>query len=165
MSGQISKEQKESERRTQPVRQRRPHFSPSSLPIKHRLPLLIGTLLLGVFAVSGLASYRAVRESSLEIGRERLRNLTQQFVSISQQSSAAGLSKTVATANDPAISAFLRSPSPLTKDRALTILQQFAPAQEPASLQVELWDVNHLLALTLPEGASPEPTNLETEFK
>jgi PAS domain S-box-containing protein len=112
-----------------------------------------------------LASYRAVRESSLEIGRERLRNLTQQFVSISQQSSAAGLSKTLATADDPAISAFLRSPSPLTKGRALTILQQFAPAQEPASLQVELWDVNHLLALTLPEGASPEPISLETEFK
>jgi PAS domain S-box-containing protein len=144
---------------------RRRRFSLSNMPIRYRLPLLIGILLLGIFSASALASYRVVRESSLEIGRERLRNLTQQFASLSQQSSANGLNKSFAVANDSVIRAFLRSPSPLTKGPAIAILQQFGPAQDPNSLQVELWNVSGSVALTIPEGSSPERASLETEFK
>lgn len=165
MSAQTSTKQETTTRGTPPLRQRRSRFALSNFPIKYRLPLLIGTLLLGIFALSGVASYRAARESALEIGRERLRNLTQQFVTISQQSAVSGLNKTFVAANDPGISAFLRSPSSSTKAGAVAILQQFSSAQDPNNLQVELWDASHLLILTIPEGQSPEPTSLETEFK
>jgi PAS domain S-box-containing protein len=145
--------------------QPRARFSFSNLPIKYRLPLAIGILLSVILSISAWASYQVIRELSLETGRERLRNLTQQFSSLSQQSTVNRLNKTVTVANDPVIGAFLQSPSPSTKMQAMTILQQFSPAQDPSSLQVELWNANYSLALVIPEDASPEPTNLEKEFK
>ncbi|HKB65597.1 MAG TPA: PAS domain-containing protein [Pyrinomonadaceae bacterium] len=57
-------------------------FSISNLSIKHRLPLLIGELLLAIVLASTLASYRGVKESALEVGGERLQNLTKQLVSM-----------------------------------------------------------------------------------
>src|SRR5437879_12590362 len=94
---------------------RRRRLSLSSLSIRHRLPLLIGTLLLGIITASTWASYRGVKESALELGRERLQNLTQQLATLSQQSAVALLSKTYTAANDPAVRDFLKSPSPATR--------------------------------------------------
>jgi hypothetical protein len=109
---------------------RRPRrFSLSNLSIKHRLPLLIGTLLLGIIIASTWASYRGVKESALEVGRERLENLTQELANLSQQSTGVLLAKTLTAANDQAIRAFLKSPSPATRSGALLIMQQFTPAQ------------------------------------
>jgi len=93
-------------------------FSISNLSIKHRLPLLIGALLLAIVLASTLASYRGVKESALEVGGERLQNLTKQLANQLQQSAAALLAKTFAEANDPAIRAFLQSPSPTTRSLA-----------------------------------------------
>src|SRR6266853_6017577 len=90
---------------------RRSRFSVSNLPIKHRLPLLIGTLLFGVILSSIWASYRGVKESALEVGRERLLSLTQQLVNQSQQSMSILLNRTATAANDPAFRRFLLSPS------------------------------------------------------
>jgi len=70
-------------------------FSLSNLAIKDRLPLLIGPLLSGIIIASTWASYRGVRESSLELGRQRLQNLTQQLATVSQQSAATLLNKTL----------------------------------------------------------------------
>jgi PAS domain S-box-containing protein len=140
-------------------------FSISNLSIKHRLPLLIGTLLLGIVLASTVASYRGVKESALEVGGERLQNLTKQLANLLQQSSALLLTKTFTEANDPAIRAFLRSPSLTTQSRASVMLEQFAAPQDPNSLQVELWDKNRSLVLSLPNGASPVPANLDAEFK
>jgi hypothetical protein len=61
-------------------------LSLSHLSIKKRLPLLIGTLLMGVIIASMWTSCLGVEESALEVGRERLRSLTQQLASQSQQS-------------------------------------------------------------------------------
>ncbi|PYT03541.1 MAG: hypothetical protein DMF65_04015, partial [Acidobacteria bacterium] len=44
-------------------------------------------------------------------------------------------------------------------------LQQFAPEQDPNSMQVELWDADRSLALTLPEDSKPEPADLGAEFR
>src|SRR6266481_2077940 len=82
-----------------------------NMPIKHRLPLLIGTLLFGVILSSIWASYRGVKESALEVGRERLLSLTQQLVNQSQQSLPLVLNRTLTVANDPAIHSFLQAPS------------------------------------------------------
>jgi PAS domain S-box-containing protein len=140
-------------------------LSLSNLSIKHRLPLLIGALLLATITASTWLSYRGVKDSALEVGRERLQNLTQQLASLSQQSAAILLTKTFTAANEPAIRAFLQSPSSTARTGAVAAVQQFTVAQDPNSLQVELWNTNHSLVLSVPEGASPKPVDLETEFK
>ena len=68
-------------------------FSLSNISLKDRLPLLIGTLLSDIIVASTWASYRGVKESSLEPGRSSLQNLTQQPAKISQQSPTLALTK------------------------------------------------------------------------
>ena len=140
-------------------------FLVPNLPIKRRLPLLIGILLLGIIIASTWAAYRAVKESALDVGSERLQNLTQQLASLSQQSTVILLTKTFTAANAPAIRAFLQSPSSTTRGGAVAALQQFSAAQDPNSLQVDLWNTNHSLVLSVPDGASPLPADLEAEFR
>lgn len=128
------------------------------------MPLLIGTLLLGIILASTLASYRGVKESALEVGDERLQILTKQLANMLQQSTVLLLTKTLTTANDPAIRALLQYPSPANRSSATAILEQFTAPNDPLGLQVELWDTNHSLVLTVPNGASPLTANLEIEF-
>lgn len=144
---------------------RRARFSVSNLSIKHRLPLIIGTLLFGIILTSILASYRSVKDSALEVGRERLLSLTQQLASQSQQSLPLLLNRTFTAANDAAIRTYLQAPSSRTRPAALAVLEQFATAKDPGNVQVELWNPNHTLALAMPDGSSPEPADLEMEFK
>ncbi|MCU1267866.1 MAG: multi-sensor signal transduction histidine kinase [Acidobacteria bacterium] len=145
---------------------RRPsRFSISAISIKHRLPLLIGALLLGIILATTGASYMGVKESSLDVGRERLQNLTKQLAILFQQSNHLLLTMTVTAANDPAIKAFLQSPSAATKGGASLSLQQLETPQDKNNLQIELWNTSHALVLTVPDGASPVPLNLEAEFK
>src|SRR6266576_2427548 len=84
----------------------------SVISIKHRLPLLIGALLLGILVASTWAAYSGVKESALAVGRERLQNLTKQLAILFQQSNHLLITRAFTTANDPAIKAFLQSPSP-----------------------------------------------------
>src|SRR6266403_1494305 len=144
---------------------RRSRFSLSNLPLKHRLPLLIGTLLLGIIAVSIWTSYSGVKESELEVGSERLRSLTRQLANQTQQSLPIVLNRTFTVANDPAVRTFLRAPSPSTRPAAVSILQQFAPVQDPGSSQVELWNTTGSVVLAVPDNSSPEPADLTEEFK
>src|SRR2546421_2177132 len=148
-----------------PVSSRRARFSLSDLPIRHRLPLLIGTLLLGIITLSIWASYRGVRESALEVGGERLRSLTQQLANQIQQSLPIFLNRTFTAANDPAVRNFLSAPSPNMRPAAVAMLQQFGPAQDPSGLQVELWNSTGSLVLTVPDNSSPESADLSVEFK
>src|SRR5438105_1904741 len=110
---------------------RRPaRFFFSRLSLRQRLPLLIGTLLLGIIIASIWASYRGVKDSALETGHERLRLLSQQLVTLLQQGANTLSGKTLAAANDPAIRAYLRSPEPGSRSGVITLLQQFASAQD-----------------------------------
>jgi PAS domain S-box-containing protein len=143
----------------------RTRFSLSNLPLRHRLPLLIGILLFGIMTLSIWASYRGVRESALEVGDERLRSLTQQLANQVQQSLPIFLNRTFTAANDPAVRTFLTTPSPNTRPAAVAILQQFASAQDPSSLQVELWNSTGSLVLAVPDNSSPESADLSVEFK
>jgi hypothetical protein len=115
-------------------------FSISSISIKHRLPLLIGALLLGIIMASTGASYIGVKESSLDVGRDRLQNLTKQLATLFQQSNNLLLAKTFTAANEPAIKAFLQSPSPATRSGALVSLRQLETPQDKNNLQIELWN-------------------------
>src|SRR6266853_121434 len=93
-----------------------------SLSIRHRLPLLMAILLGGIIVASTWASYRGVRDSALEVGRERLTHLSEQLAALFQQSSVALTGKTYSVANDPAIHAYLRSPSGTTSPAAAALL-------------------------------------------
>lgn len=141
------------------------HISPSSLSIKHRLPLLMCTLLFVVLVASTWASYQGVKNSALGVGRERLLNLTQQLAAMFEKSASTFTTKTLSVANEPAIRAYLDSPSPITRSSAVEVLQQFASPKDSNSLAVELWNANRLLVLTLPESSSPVSNDLEAEFK
>jgi len=122
-------------------------------------------LLSGIIVASTWASYRGVRDSALEVGRERLTHLTEQLAGLLQQSSVILAGKTYAVANDPAMQAFLRSPSDTTRPAVAALLQQFTAPQDPNSLQVEIWKADHSFLLALPEGSSAESAELGTEFK
>src|SRR5437763_2687537 len=143
----------------------RGRMSLSNLPIKRRLPLLTALLLFGVISAATLLSYFGVRGSALELGRERLLSLTEQLARQLQQPSAIILGKTSAAANDPAVRAFLKSPSNAARAGAVAALQQFAPEQAPSSMHVELWRADRSLPLTRPENSKPEPSDRDAEVK
>jgi signal transduction histidine kinase len=143
---------------------RKSSFFPA-LSIRHRLPLLIAILLCGVMVASVWVSYRGVRESSLEVGRERLVHLTDQLAALLQQSSASLTAKTSAVANGAAVQSYLRSPSTTTRLAAVAHLEQFSPSQEPNSIQVELWSPGRSFLLAVPESTSPQSTDLIMEFE
>src|SRR5258705_1393702 len=143
---------------------RKSSFFPA-LSIRHRLPLLIASLLWGVMVASVWVSYRGVRESSLEVGRERLVHLTEQLAALLQQTSAGLTAKTSAVANDAAIQSYLRSPSTTTRLAAVAHLQQFSPSQESNNIQVELWSPGRSFLMALPESTSPQSADLMMEFE
>src|SRR5229473_4429122 len=87
------------------VRSRFLHSLFSRLTIRQRLPLLMAILLGGIIVASTWASYRGVRDSALEVGRERLTHLTEQLAGLLQQSSVTLTGKTYTMANDPAVQA------------------------------------------------------------
>ena len=152
-----------SQPRRPPVRRAR--FSTSNMSIRNRLTLLIGSLVFGIIAISIWASYRGVKDAALQVGRDRLQSLTQQLATLSQQSSVDLLGKTSIAANDPATLAFLRAPSAATRTGASAVLQQFVPPRDPNSVQAELWNADYSLALLMPDGASPQPADMEPELK
>jgi PAS domain S-box-containing protein len=75
------------------------------------------------------------------------------------------LAKILAVGNKPAIRDFLKAPSPLTQLNASAGLQQIGAPDDASNLQIELWNANGSLLLVAPEGASPIPVDLTTEFK
>ncbi len=54
-------------------------FALNGLSLQQRLPLLICILLCSVILTFSLASYYAVKNVSLELGKKRLRTMTDQF--------------------------------------------------------------------------------------
>jgi PAS domain S-box-containing protein len=119
----------------------------------------------GIIAAAIWLSYRGMKESALEGGQQRLQNLTQQLASLSQQSTALLVTRTVTAANDATVRSFLQSPSAVTRPAASASLQQFTSPIEPNTLQVELWNVDQTIALVLPEGSKLEPSMLDAEFR
>ena len=140
-------------------------WSLSNISFKYRLPLLIGTLLAAVIIACNWAAYRAVRASALEVGRERLQNLTQQLSGLLQQSASNVLTKTAAVANDTQIRAFVKSPQTGPRTEAQKLLQQFVAPQDANSIRTELWSAEHGLLLVAPESDATPLGDLNAEFK
>jgi uncharacterized protein (DUF3084 family) len=79
------------------------------LSIRHRLPLLICSLLLSVILVFGVISYLGVRKAALKAGQHRLRTLSLQLSSMLSASAHSVIASTDAQANKPAVITFLQS--------------------------------------------------------
>jgi len=143
----------------------RSRWSLSDVSFKYRLPILIGTLLGTVIIACTWASYRAVKTSALDAGRERLQNLTQQLSTLLQQSAANILTKTASVANEPAIRKFVKSPEASSSADVQNLLQQFTAPQDVNSLRVELWNAQGSLLFVAPASDTRPFGDLTTEFK
>ena len=64
-------------------------FSFRGLSIQQRLPLLICVLLCSIILTFSFASYYGVKEATLEMGKKRLRSLTDQLGTMFTESSKA----------------------------------------------------------------------------
>lgn len=140
-------------------------WSLSDISFKYRLPLLIGALLAAVILACSWASYRAVRASALDVGRERLQNLTQQLSGLLQQSANNISTKTAAVANDTTIRAFVKSPQTGPRSQTQQLLQQFVAPQDQNSIRTELWSADGGLLLVTPEADTTPLGDLTAEFK
>jgi len=140
------------------------NWSLSNVSFKYRLPLLIGTLLALILVACNWASYRAVKASAFDVGRERLQNLTQQLSALLQQSANTISTKTAAVANEPAIRAFVKSPTAESRGEVDKVLQQFLAPQDQNSLRVELWSTDRLL-LVSPASDTTPLSDLTADFK
>ena len=143
----------------------RPRWSPANVSLKYRLPILIGTLLAAIILACSWASYRAVKASALDVGRERLQNLTQQLATLLQQSAGNILTKSAAVANDPAVRAFVKSPETSSRADIQKLLQQFTAPQDANSIRVELWNAQNSLLFVSPESDIAPLDDLTNEFK
>lgn len=141
------------------------NWSLTNISLKYRLPLLIGALLAGVIIACNWASYRVVKATALDVGRERLQNLTQQLSALLQQSANNISTKTGTVANDGVIRAFLKSPDTASRDDVQKLLQQFTAPQDANSIRTELWSVDRSLLLVWPEGDKTSLGDLTNDFK
>src|SRR5689334_19659273 len=141
----------------------RSRWSLSNISFTYRLPSLIVTLLAAIILACTWASYRAVKASALDAGRERLQNLSQQLSTLLQQSAANILTKTASVANEPAMRAFVKSPE--TSADVQKLLQQFTAPQDANSIRVELWNAQGKLLLISPGTETTPLSDLTTEFK
>src|SRR4029079_11099957 len=135
----------------------------SNISFKYRLPILIGTLLATVIIACTWASYRAVKASALDVGRERLQNLTQQLSTLLQQSAANILTNTASVANEPVMQAFVKSPE--TPSDVQKLLEQFTAPQDANSIRVELRNAQGRLLLVSPSSETTPRGDLTREFK
>jgi signal transduction histidine kinase len=141
------------------------NWSVANISLKYRLPILIGTLLAAIILACSWASYRAVKASALDAGRERLQNLTQQLTTVLQQSASNILTKTATVANEPVMRAFVKSPETASRTDVQKLLQQFTAPQDANSIRVELWNAQGALLLVTPEGPTTPLGDLTAEFK
>ncbi len=143
----------------------RSRWSLSNISFKYRLPILIGTLLAAILLACNWASYRAVKASALDVGRERLQNLTQQLSTLLQQSAGNILTKTATVANEPALRGFVKSPETASRTDVQKLLQQFTAPQDQNSIRVELWNAQGSLLMVSPEGDTTPFGDLTNEFR
>ena len=122
-----------------------------TLSLKYRLPLLIGVLLSAVVGLFTWASHRAMKESSQEMGRERLTQLTGYLTVQMGQGVAATTLRTVTAASDPAIRNFLKSPTRESRDAAVANVKQLLNGADQGNLQVEIWNSKAERLLVEPE--------------
>src|SRR5256885_8922479 len=123
---------------------------------ERRLPLLVvGLLAAGIIGIAGF-SYREMRREALQSAQARLSDLSRMIAD--QQFSAnarARIALTRQAAGDPAVAAFLQSPTTRTAAAASRALERAIPSVSPL-LAVEVWDTGGRTLLP-PAGSRSPP--------
>src|SRR2546430_11641611 len=123
---------------------------------ERRLPLLVvGLLAAGIIGIAGF-SYREMRREALQSAQARLSDLSRMIAD--QQFSAnarARIALTRQAAGDPAVAAFLQSPTTRTAAAASRALERAIPSVSPL-LSVEVWDTGGRTLLP-PAGCGSRP--------
>jgi signal transduction histidine kinase len=134
------------------------------LSLKQKLPLLICGLVLGVTLLFAGATYRSVENSSLAVGLERLRAVTNQLDEALRVSVTGTERSMRASAGDSAIAKYLRTPTPANKAAALAVMRRTGPG---AALRIvaELWTPEREMVLTSSTTDSASHGDVEREIE
>lgn len=120
------------------------------LPLEHRLPLVIGTLVLIAIAALVAVAYAEMRRTSLRTSADRLTAVTAQLRELFQQSSQQIRGQLAATAKAPPVLAFARARTPATREAAEKAL---AAAQTPQVIAMEIRDSTGAVLLAATQSA------------
>jgi signal transduction histidine kinase/ActR/RegA family two-component response regulator len=101
----------------------------------------------------------------MDVGRERLKNLTQQLSGLLQQSANLITTKTASVANDPVVRGFVKAPASGSRADVQKLLQQFEAPVDANSIGVELWSREAGLVFSAPETEMISLGDLATEFQ
>lgn len=105
----------------------RQRFSLQQHSIQKRLPLLICFLLLAIIITFSILSYLGVRRASMQVGKERLQNLTEQLTSMLGQSAQLLNAGTRSAASQEPIRKFLTQYPAVPDSTVLPLLQRLRP--------------------------------------
>src|SRR5687768_3278882 len=119
------------------------------LPLEHRLPLVIGTLVLIAIAALVAVAYAEMRRTSLRTASERLAAVTTQLRDMFQQSSQQIRGQLGTTAKAQPVLAFTRARTPATRENALKAL---AAAQTNPVIATEIRDSTGAVLLSATQG-------------
>ncbi|HVT86927.1 MAG TPA: hypothetical protein VHD35_17120, partial [Chitinophagaceae bacterium] len=122
----------------------------SNLSIRKRLPLLICILLFILILVFSLASYLGVKNASLEVGEQRLKNLSGQLSAMLGQSAQAITANTKAAANVEPLKKYIQTGETKSDSAVLGILQKLRTDSTWVSVQLLNNDFKPLLESKLP---------------
>ena len=119
------------------------------MPLEHRLPLVIGTLVLVAIAALVAVAYAEMRRTSLRTSAERLAVVTSQMRDMFQQSSQQIRGQLASTAKAQPLLAFVRAQTASTRERALVALRA---AQSTQVIATEIRDSTGKVLLAATTG-------------
>ena len=132
------------------------------LSIQQRLPLLICVLLCSAILTFGFASYYGVRKATLEMGKKRLRTLSDQLAAMLTASSKALSTITLGVARQDTIKKNVQSHGTELRKEALEILNKMR--RDSSWVLLELLDSNKIPVLWTGDKEAEAKLSLDTIF-
>src|SRR5688500_13520178 len=124
----------------------RAHGIVARLSLEHKLPLIIGALLLVAIVALSVAAYVQARDTALRVASERLSSVTAQVRDLLRLQ-ATQLRVSASAPIVPDVVAFAKTRDPRLRDRALAGLKYTGP-QPQQVVASELRDVNGAVLLS-----------------
>jgi signal transduction histidine kinase len=134
----------------------------NGISMQHRLPLLICLLLAIVIFLFGLVSYYTVRNVAMEMGKKRLRSLTDQLGSMFAQSAKSLNTATLTIAAKDPIKEYIQTGGGTAKTASLEILDKFR--KDSTYLLAEVLDANKTPLLWSGNKGTESKLSLDTIF-
>src|SRR5689334_12858330 len=118
-----------------------------ALSLQQRLPLVFCILMLAMLLIFGISSYLTIKNSSRQVGQERLRSLTSQVSLIFGQSTQNLLTMTRTVSAQTDVSKYLSSKDTSQRNAALNALS--AIVHDSLTAAVEIRDIDQHMILNL----------------